>query len=102
MSGGHPTKDDRGGSRIDDGDLIASMAKRLSTLEKNLRECTSQLARSHGENESLKSKVCVYVCVCLRACAIGCVHLCLCVCVCVCVCVYVCVVNGAAAQVQKV
>lgn len=40
-----------------DTDLIASMAKRLGTLEKSLRECSGQLARAHADNEALKSKV---------------------------------------------
>ncbi|KAF5839235.1 hypothetical protein DUNSADRAFT_1269 [Dunaliella salina] len=56
-SGGAHLKEDKGRPGIDDGDLIASMAKRLSTLEKNLRECTTQLSRSYSENESLKSKL---------------------------------------------
>ncbi len=48
---------DRKQDRIDDADLVASMAKRLSLLEKDLKAKARELERIQAENESLRSRV---------------------------------------------
>eukprot|EP00197_Chlamydomonas_leiostraca_P006035 CAMPEP_0202881580 /NCGR_PEP_ID=MMETSP1391-20130828/36731_1 /ASSEMBLY_ACC=CAM_ASM_000867 /TAXON_ID=1034604 /ORGANISM="Chlamydomonas leiostraca, Strain SAG 11-49" /LENGTH=129 /DNA_ID=CAMNT_0049564287 /DNA_START=120 /DNA_END=506 /DNA_ORIENTATION=+ len=55
--GGGAQAHNKGGAKVDDADLIASMAKRLSVLEKDLRERNSQLQRVQHENEHLKGKL---------------------------------------------
>jgi hypothetical protein len=42
---------------IADADLIASMAKRLTVLESNLRDRNNLLQKAQADNEALRSKV---------------------------------------------
>jgi hypothetical protein len=42
---------------IEDADLIASMAKRLTVLEANLRDRNNLLQKAQADNEALRGKV---------------------------------------------